>query len=255
MRPGPATKAVVAWCALSYAASVAVFGAAAALAYEMKDCEQQDSSPLALRACTELLKAGDLDDATRVRLWFRRGQAWMIEDEASEAVADFTQMLALAPKHIKGRTSRARANTLLGNHVAAVQDWSALIELKPEPADLEALYLERGASELAAGNTNAAMADYDTVLKSDPKSIKAHVGRAGVYQALNNRDKFMEEIAAARVLDPGEPISYFELAEAAERWGDTKLAIENYITALKMNPRGFWNARKALKRLGVDSPP
>jgi tetratricopeptide (TPR) repeat protein len=241
--------------AVAFAVFITAFVPASVLAFELKDCEQQDSSPLALRACSDILKSGQLDQAAIARVYLRRGLAWMIEDEPAEAVADSTRALEIAPKNIKALTSRARANAVLGNHAAAVQDWTALIELKPEPADLEALYLERGASQLGAGDPQAALADYDKTLQLNPRSVKAHVGRAGVYVSLNDREMVLKECSLARAIDPNDSAPYFELGDAAERWGDKKLAIENFTAALKMNPRGFWNARKALKRLGVDNPP
>ena len=39
----------------------------------------------------------------------------------------------------------------------------------------------------------------------------------------------------------------------ADRWGEKQLAIDNYITVLKINGH-FANARKHLERLGVYSP-
>lgn len=217
----------------------------------MKDCEQEDSSPLAIRACTNVLQGEGLAPEVRARLLTRRGNAWIIEEDNEEAVADFTRALELDKAHIRALRGRARAFTLLDKHEEAAGDWGRIIALDPESATN---YLKRAESWLAAGNTSAAMADYDKVAALDPRSIEAHIGRGNVYVALDERANALSAFDRAHAIDPGNFAPDLARAEAAERWGDTKMAIENYSKVLGF--RGtVWKARQSLKRLGVDTPP
>ncbi|MGE0055853.1 MAG: tetratricopeptide repeat protein [Hyphomicrobium sp.] len=227
---------------------------AGAFAYERKDCEQENKATLALRACSQLLDIGDLDQATRARYYRRRGDAWLHEDEPKEAAADFSHALAIEPGNVTALKGRARANTLLGKHPAAVADWSAILAQLEDGAAKEQVYLARAESELAAGKPDAALADYAVILESNPTSVKAYIGRAKVYGSLNDRDRALEALDDALRIDSQSIAAYFARGQMAESWGDTRMAIDNYLTAWKLNPRGAWEARKGLRRLGVDFP-
>lgn len=227
---------------------------AGAGAYERKDCEQENKATLALRACSQLLDIGDLDQATRARYYRRRGDAWLHEDEPKEAASDFSHALDIEPGNVTALKGRARANTLLGKHAAAVADWSAILVKAEDDTAKEQAYLSRAESELAAGKPDAALADYAVILESNPNSVKAHIGRAKVYGSLNDRDKALEALDDALKIDPQSIAAYFARGQMAESWGDTRMAIDNYLTAWKLNPRGAWEARKGLRRLGVDFP-
>lgn len=235
-------------------ASCAWANPAAAQAVAIDACTQADSSSTALRECTTLLKAFDLSDQDRIALHMKRGQAWLSEEEPGEAASDFTRVLAIDPDHEQALILRARANTALGKHQLAVADWTAVIAKSAETFK-EGDYLERASSWLAAGDTGAALKDYDEVLKANPKSIKACLGRAKVFEALNDREKALAEFARAQAIDPQDITPYIARAEAAERWGDTKMAIENYSFVVQNNTRSAGPYRKALQRLGVDTPP
>ena len=219
--------------------------------YELKDCEQDDRAWLSLRACTSLLQGAGLSNDARARIYARRGLAWLVEDDLGDALADFTSAIKLNAQDLRALAGRARTYTLLEQHTNAAHDWSAVIALDPNP---EANYLKRGASHLAAGNTTAAMADFDKLIALNPKSIDGFIGRANVYVALKDKDNALTEFARAEAIDPKHFAPYLARAEAAEIWGDTKLAIENYGMALKVKTT-VWTARKALKRLGIDTPP
>jgi Tfp pilus assembly protein PilF len=238
---------------LIYAAIVAVPAFSAAL--EPNDCEQEVEAARAVRACSQLLERSDLGDDVRSRLLIKRGFAWLDEDEPKEAVADFSRAIKIAPGDGKALMGRARAHTSAGDHKQAALDWSAIIEKNATPADLEANYLARAASWLAAGDTQAALADYAKVLDLNPKSIKALIGRANVYVAGDDRTKALAEFSRAMAIDPGNTAPYIARAEAAERWGDNRMAIEDYKFVVKNNSRSAGPYRQALKRLGVDTPP
>ncbi len=219
--------------------------------YDLKDCEQDDRAWLALRACTSLLKSADLADQDRSRIQARRGLAWITEDDASEAVADFSRALELDSNNVRALVGRARAYTLLANYDAARKDWTSVLALDPNSQDVR---LKRAASHLAFGDAASALADYNAVVANDPNNIEGYIGRAIAYVAIKDRDAAMKEFDRAQALDPGNFAPYLARAEAAEVWGDTKLAITNYSKALSLKTT-VWAARKALKRLGIDTPP
>lgn len=227
----------------------------ASLAAELKSCTGAENSSNALRECSALLQAdGGLDGNDRIAVHLRRGQAWLAEDEPLEAVADFTRILSREPTHEQALTLRAKALTALARHADAAADWTALIG-KASGSAKEPLLLQRAATYRAAANSDGALADYDAIIAANPKSLKAYVGRGNVFAMLKERDKALAEFAAAEAIDPADTAPHIARAEAAEGWGDTKMAIENYMFVAKNNTRSAGPYRKALQRLGVDTPP
>lgn len=239
------------------ATALAILGLAtqASQAADAKDCEQTDSHVTALRVCTGLLDAGNLDEATRVRYLVRRGYAWLADDDGADgAREDFTRALQSEPANVMALKGRAKAHTLLRAHDKAVTDWSAILATKPDAKDAEAALMARGEAHLAAGAQDAALADYAAALELNPQSEAAHIARAAVFAARDDRAGVLKEFDLARAIRGGSYDYYIARAQMAESWGETQSAIDNYQAALKIDPRRAWVARKALKRLGIDSP-
>ena len=223
----------------------------ASFADTMRDCEQDDVASTALRACTMLLGNGGLDPKERGRIYTLRGVAWMTEDDPSAAAEDFSHAIELEDTNVRAIRGRARAHTQIGSYNLAAADWSRLIALKP---DNEEFYRNRGAAHLADRKTDLAFADYAKALELNPKSPEAHIGRALVHDFLGDRRSALEEFTTALEIDPGYIPAHWAKAQAAERWGDKALAIQSYSTLLKYNGV-FAHARKALVRLGIETPP
>jgi tetratricopeptide (TPR) repeat protein len=201
------------------------------------------------------LQQADLKPQEVAAIYAARGRAWLREEEPEEAVSDFTRALefkpadpALLPVLLK---DRARAHTRLAAHKQAAEDWSALIALDPaaEPA-----YLNRAQTLLAAGDTAAALADFDTVLARNARSVEARIGRGNVFVALDQKADAYREFDLAQETAPGDWQVYHARGVAADKWGDTKLAIENYTRTLHLNNVN-WDARRALRRLGLVNIP
>lgn len=229
-------------------------GASPSPAQSLPDCEQADRAWLALRLCSQLIDGPQANDSDRGRALTRRGFAWLIEDEPIQAAADFSRALAIDAGNVRALEGRARARTIEEKHDLAAADWTAAIEKSRDESEVEKYRLERGVSLIAAGRLPEALADYDKVLAAKPESVEGMIGRANVFAAQGARAWALSEYDRAKAIDPKNFAPYLAQAEAAERWGDSKMAIENYSTALSLKTT-VWTARKALKRLGIDTPP
>lgn len=217
----------------------------------LKDCTQDDRARLALRACTSLLQQTGLDQKDLAAILAARGRAWLREEEPEEAVSDFTRALELQPSNPALLKDRARAHTRLAAYKEAANDWSALIALDPAS---ETAYLSRAQALLAAGDTAAALANFDTVLGRNAGSVEARIGRGNVFVALDQKSDAYREFDRAQELAPQGWQVYHARGVAADKWGDTKLAIENYTRTLHLNTVN-WDARRALRRLGLVNIP
>lgn len=254
-RPGRCTHAPTASLrAVVFTLACGIAGLAPLSAEEtvtLAQCLQDDSARLGLRACSALLQGSELQVEDRAKAYAARGKAWLREEEPDEAVADFTRALEGKPPDPAILALRARAYSQLGDHKAAAQDWSQIAALNPERHEP---YLKRAESLLAAGDTAGALADYDRVLGLDAGSTEARIGRGNVFAALNDKDKAYKEFDLAQAARPDDWRVYHARGTAADRWGDTKLAIENYSRTLRLNTVN-WDARRALRRMGIINVP
>lgn len=217
----------------------------------LKDCLQDDSARLALRACSALLQGSELSTEDKLKAYASRGRAWLREEEPQEAIADFTRVLDASPGDAEILRMRARAHAQLDDHKAAAADWSAIVAGDP---DADAPVLARASSWLAAGDAAAALADYDLVLARNAKSIEARIGRGNVFAAQDRKEEAYHEFDLAQAIDPAGWQVYHARGVAADKWGDTKIAIDNYSQTLRLNTVN-WDARRALRRLGIINVP
>ena len=218
---------------------------------DMQNCMQEDFSPIAVRACSAVLSAPGLSASDTVRVYTRRGRAWMMEEDSAAAEEDFSHVLAVEPKNSEALQGRALALTAQAKHIAAVEDWTRMIDLYPAHDEY---YRNRAASFLAAGKHAEALDDYAQSLKINPKGVEANIGRASVYEAMNDREKTLKEFELAIAVQPDFLPIYWARAQTAERWGEKDFAIQNYVQVLKINGV-YAHARKALVRLGIMTPP
>lgn len=220
-------------------------------AYDSKDCEQNDTAWLALRACSALLELPGVADQKRADFHVWRGYAWLKEEEPKEAVNDFTRALTISPKETKALAGRARAHALLHSHRQAAQDWTAYIETGVRGIEAEEAYLARGDSLLADGDFDAALRDFVKMADEKPTNIAAFIGMARAHAVRGDRAEALHALDRAQKIDANDMSPYLARGEIAESWGDNRLAIANYMAAIDLNPRGAWVARRALRRLGA----
>ena len=217
----------------------------------LADCEQTDSAPLVVRACTHMLKLPDMQPADRAHIHVLRGTGWAKEEDFSAAIEDFSAALKIDAANVDALRGRAHAHTKLGEHAAAVEDWSRLIALMPNNDEF---FRSRGASNLAAGRHKQAFSDYDKSLELNPACIDAYIGRAAVHDALGERAQARSEFERGIAINRNYLPLYWERAQMAERWGEERMAIKDYEMVLKINGV-YSHARKALDRLGILHPP
>ena len=98
-----------------------------------------------------------------------------------------------APTDAAGYARRAAANRNRRDVARAVTDLTRAIELDPKQPDY---FRERGEDELADGETDAALADFDQALKLKPDDLEVFLARARYYQALGDKARVRDDLGA-----------------------------------------------------------
>ncbi len=217
----------------------------------MADCEQTDSAPLVVRACTHFLNTQELEPGARVRILTLRAVGWAKEDEFAAAADDYTSVLQLEPGNVRALEGRAGARAKLAQFAKAVDDYSSLIAQNPAN---DSYYRSRALAYLAARHYDEALADFDRSLELNAAEVEAYMGRAQVFNAMNEREKAKSEFEKGIKVNGRYLPLFWMRGEMARDWGDRELALESYAKVLAINSL-HEDARRRMFNLGILHPP
>lgn len=99
------------------------------------------------------------------------------------------------------------------------------------------LLTNRGVTYLRRRQSEAALADFDTVISLDRRQAEAHLNRGAALVQLTRHGEAIAAITEALGLGVSEPHkAYFNRGAAREALGDLRGAYEDYNTALEIQP-------------------
>jgi Flp pilus assembly protein TadD len=108
---------------------------------------------------------------------------------------------------------------------------------------------------MAKNNPDAAMADFDRALASDPKLWQVHALRGYLYDQRKDHDRAIGEYEKAIALQPGSSLLFNNLGMSRYLKGDYKGSAEAYSRAIQLdvnNRRAYNNLGLVLYKLGHD---
>lgn len=217
----------------------------------LKDCEQTDSAPLVVRACTHFLNTSRLEPAERVRILILRAVGWAKEEEFATAADDYSAVLQLEPDNVKALEGRADARHKLGQFLTAAEDYTRLIAHNPGN---DGYFRSRALARMGAHRYDEALADFDKSLALNPAEVEAYMGRAQVFNAMKDREKVKAEFEKGIAVNDRYLPLFWMRGEMAREWGDKELALESYAKVLAINSL-HEDARRRMFYLGVLHPP
>ena len=86
-------------------------------------------------------------------------------------------------------------------------------------------------------STQKTIAEYDKVIRLDPKFAKAYINRGNAYQKNDDYDKAFADYDEAIRLDPKDALAYNNRGRAYESKGDYEKAIADYDEAIRLDPK------------------
>ncbi len=135
--------------------------------------------------------------------------------------------------------ARVIRGSLLTDPVKQKEDFDEAVKLTP--SDPEALW-SRAIFLGGQKKYEAALADFDTLLKIDSQAKKpqVHIARGVVLFELKRNEDAMHSFDRAIQLQPGSADPYVQRARIRAELKDTKGAIEDLDTALQLEPDSLW---------------
>ena len=131
-------------------------------------------------------KYGKISDKD-VDSFIKRGDEYYLEDFDLLAVEDYTRAISTDPKNQRAYFKRGRAHKYLEDYKAALNDFDSVIKLNPKYEDGDA-YIKRGEIYEKLGDNKKALADYKEAFKLAPHS---EVARKNIMR-IRFPDKFNE---------------------------------------------------------------
>lgn len=160
------------------------------------------------------------------------GNAWRSKGDHAKAMAEYDRAIAMRATPI-GYAGRALAHLAAGENDAAIADFGEAIRLKP---DYATAYLNRANAYTAAGKFDLAVADFDQALKLRPGDANAISGRANAYAKLGHADQATTEYDAMLRANPNDAMLHRKRGDIYLAARAYDKAIADYDAALTLMP-------------------
>ena len=164
----------------------------------------------------------------------RRGNRHYDAGKYEDAIAEYTQAIALDPKYAAAYNNRGAANNNLGKYAEAIADYDQAIALDPKYA---VAYNNRGAAYDDLGKYAEAIADYTQAIALDPKDAAAYNNRGNAYADLGKYAEAIADYTQAIALDPKDAVTYYNRGIAYRNLGKYAEAIADYDQAIALDPK------------------
>jgi len=149
----------------------------------------------AIEAFTDVIKS----DFLSPEAFASRGAAYLEIGAYSEAVADYSYALILAPGNPAYFTARGLAFARSGQHHQAIKDFAEALRLSPD--DIVS-YIGRARSYEAVGQHDLAIDDNTKVIGLDPSAAAAFCSRGQLYAKHGDLAKAAADLHQAHKLAP-----------------------------------------------------
>jgi lipoprotein NlpI len=137
-----------------------------ALADTAQDCGSDENADLVIRACTELIEAGQRSKPDLAKVYYNRGTSYEDKGEFDLAIADLDRAVEIEPKYKEAFVNLGYAYDGKGDYERAIAAYGKAIDLD---AKFINPYDNRAQDYEAVGQYDRAIADYTKVLELNPE--------------------------------------------------------------------------------------
>ncbi len=167
------------------------------------------------------------------KAYYRRGFAYYRLQSNPKALADFNQAIELGVSHAQIYWQRGDIRFKLGDNKGALADYTTAIELD---SDLAVAYAHRGLVEANLGNEKAAIEDYNRAIELDNTNPETYANRCLAVSNQGDLESALLDCTKAINLKPDFALGYKYRGLVRRRLEDIQGAIEDYDRAIKLNP-------------------
>jgi tetratricopeptide (TPR) repeat protein len=203
--------------ALAAAAFMLTLAAGPAVADDLDTC-QKTPGDAAIAACTRAIASGAYTGHALSALYDNRGIRYAKKGEADRAIADYSEAIRLDPRNATAYYNRGKVWRAKGDYDRAIADAGEAIKLTPNDAD--AWNNRCYARALANRELPAALADCNQALQLSPSDVGTLDTRGLVYLRLGRFDAAIADYDAVLKRYPTVPESLYGRGLAKRKRGD-----------------------------------
>ena len=180
------------------------------------------------------------------RLFFERAILYAVQDNFKHAEEDFKKASALSPD--KDSSYKGLSVLYLESGNAAKAEATLEQRLKVKPNDPELLYLLgeallRSGAQRGDDSYRKAESALERSVKLDPNACLPHVALGKMYLEQDRVADAILELEKARAIDPKEKSTYWQLANAYRKMGDSEKQKLALMTLKKLNDQDRLDSR------------
>ena len=141
----------------------------------------QGTQPQRIHYCTLAISSGILTQENLATTYYNRGIAFDINEEYENAIADYSEAIALNPNDVDFYFNRANAHIALGDNDRAMADLSTALKLAPDDGGI---FYSRGMILEAGGEPESAAAEFKRAYELAPEipEIQEKAKELGILQ-------------------------------------------------------------------------
>jgi tetratricopeptide (TPR) repeat protein len=192
-----------------------------------------------IRACSDFITRGRPTRAQLTEAYYSRGSAYIRKNLTDSAIADFTKVIELNPKHALAFDGRAWAHNLKQNFAQAFRDASRAIELNPKYLYA---YNNRGLALSGQGDHARAISDFSEAIRlfgNSPGSYSTpYTNRANSYRQIGALNQAIDDLSEVIRREPGQPWNYNERSSVYIEAGNFTAALSDLRRAHELTSDG-----------------
>lgn len=173
--------------------------------------------------------------------YMNRGQRYRRMKQHDAAIRDFTSAIENDPDSSMAFQVRGLSFAATGDHDKAIADFDKAISLikNPRAGWLKAsFYIERGKSNTAKKDFNAAFSDFATAIRLDPSQAYAYKARADAYAAIGDTGRASGDYACANRIKAGAKRCYGMFGATTKRITRNRKERSNGVLIIAIIPGG-----------------
>lgn len=167
-------------------------------------------------------------------IYHHRGRIMYLKGKVKEAIADYTQAIALKAEYPMALHNRALAYATLYDYDKAIVDYTEAIKHQPRYAKA---YYNRGFAYQKKGDGPAALADYNKSIEQNPNSAATYLRRGQLYLQAGESDAAKADFSKAMQLQPNSLQAVSKMANAHLKLGEHEQAIQLLTKTIQQQPQ------------------
>ena len=156
------------------------------------------------------------------------------QDIKSLSIEELTKRIENDPKNVELLTQRAKIYEQNGSYNEALIDVSKIIEIEPKKIEhyiyLSDLFFKDGQLKNTVGALNRGLA-------IDPNHIEANLKMGEIFLFYKKYPDVFKHVNLVLDIDPRNPKAFFMRGYTYKELGDTARAVQNYLEAVKNDPK------------------